>query len=167
MQAMIGCYFKAELLIPVGDQNINLQVWDPCGMERFRSITRAYFRNTFAGILLYDIKNDESFHHLEQWLQDFQENCLPNTYVILVGNKADLRKERKVEFDQAKEFAEIHGIDFLEISARSKANLLRVFTKVACELVKKTKLGQFEGIRIPGIQNNGIDVSQSNREGKC
>lgn len=38
------------------------------GQERFRSITKAYFRRADGVILLYDVTNEKSFINIRQWV---------------------------------------------------------------------------------------------------
>lgn len=38
------------------------------GQERFRSITKAYFRRADGVILLYDVTNERSFINIRQWV---------------------------------------------------------------------------------------------------
>jgi len=38
------------------------------GQERFRSITKAYFRRADGIILLYDVTNERSFINIRQWV---------------------------------------------------------------------------------------------------
>lgn len=38
------------------------------GQERFRSITKAYFRKADGIILVYDVTNERSFINIRQWI---------------------------------------------------------------------------------------------------
>ena len=82
-----------------------------------------------------------SFNELENWLQVIQE-CSPNSYVILIGNKADLEEKREVSPQQAKDFAEKHHLEYFETSALSGQNVLEPFTRLACELTNHGNNGQ-------------------------
>lgn len=51
---------------------------------------------------VYDLTNERSFENLENyWLKEIRNNAPQNAVLLLVGNKADMESERKVEFDRA------------------------------------------------------------------
>ena len=60
--------------------------------------------------MVYDITDLESFQNLGSWLIEIEKNASKNVYKILVGNKSDLEKDRKVTFEQGKEFANQYGM---------------------------------------------------------
>ena len=55
-QATIGVDFGSQV-IQVGDSYIKIQIWDTAGQEDFRAITRAYYREACAALLVYDATN--------------------------------------------------------------------------------------------------------------
>ncbi|QQP50842.1 Ras-related protein Rab-39B [Caligus rogercresseyi] len=86
-----------------------------------RSITRSYYRNTVAALIIYDICNRDSFTHARKHME-------PNKSVfILVGCKLDISEtnpgSREVPTEEARTFAELHGLQFLETSAKSGINV--------------------------------------------
>lgn len=64
---------------------------DPvAGQERFRSISRLYYRGANACILCYSITDAQSFVEMGVWLTELRRN-LPNDVVLhVVGTKADV-----------------------------------------------------------------------------
>lgn len=71
----------------------------------FRTITSSYYRGAHGIIVVYDITNQETFNNVQKWLQEIDRYACENVHKLLVGNKSDLVSERKVQFDQASEFA--------------------------------------------------------------
>lgn len=62
-----------------------------------RSITRAYYRNSVGGLLLFDITNRRSFQNVHDWLEEARSHVQPHSIVfLLVGHKCDLEAERQV-----------------------------------------------------------------------
>lgn len=54
---------------------------------------------------VYDLTNEKSFEHLENyWLKEIRNHAPSNAVLLLVGNKADMEEERKVDFDRAKRY---------------------------------------------------------------
>ena len=44
-------------------------------MERFRTITKSYYRNAHGVILVYDITKERSFLNLPRWISDIMQYC--------------------------------------------------------------------------------------------
>ena len=47
--------------------------------------------------------------------------------MLLVGNKSDLEDRRDVSFEEAQEYAEKHGMAFIETSALDSSNVEQAF----------------------------------------
>ena len=50
--------------------------------------------------------------------------------MVLVGNKKDL-KDRQVKFEEAKQLADLWGIEYIETSAKTNLNCKEAFEKLA------------------------------------
>ncbi|KAI9810610.1 MAG: hypothetical protein M1827_006172 [Pycnora praestabilis] len=89
----IGVEFASKI-IRVGTgarrKRIKLQLWDTAGTERFRSVSRSYYRGAAGAILVYDIASHSSFNALPTFLNDARALASPNLTMLLVGNKTDL-----------------------------------------------------------------------------
>ena len=85
----IGVEFGSRTITHEGKQ-IKLQIWDTAGQEKFRSITRSYYRGTCGALLVYDITRRETFDHIAEWLEDCKKYANPNIVMMLIGNKCDL-----------------------------------------------------------------------------
>ena len=47
---------------------IKLQIWDTSGEEKYRSITKSYYKNAEGLLVIFDITNEESFNHVKNWI---------------------------------------------------------------------------------------------------
>lgn len=63
---------------------------DTAGTERFRSVSRSYYRGAAGAILVYDISSQNTFAQLPTFLNDARALASPLLTVLLAGNKADL-----------------------------------------------------------------------------
>ncbi|KAK5992571.1 GTP-binding protein ypt4 [Cladobotryum mycophilum] len=92
----IGVEFATKI-IKVGSgsrrKRIKLQLWDTAGTERFRSVSRSYYRGAAGAILVYDITSHLSFRGLQPFLNDARALASPHLSMMLVGNKLDLAAE--------------------------------------------------------------------------
>lgn len=90
----IGVEFASKI-VKVGSpgqqrKRIKLQLWDTAGTERFRSVSRSYYRGAAGAILVYDICNQRTFADLGTFLNDARALASPQMSVVCVGNKMDL-----------------------------------------------------------------------------
>jgi GTPase SAR1 family protein len=144
-------------------------------VQLFRSITRSYYRNTAAALIVYDITNRKSFEHITLWLQEIEKNVGPASsdgrsslaVVFLVGAKADLCSRRAVAFTEAAAAAEAQRhcragsvCGAFEVSAKTGHNVSLVFHAVAREIMARMDQGllrvddAWEGIK-PGFVPSG------------
>jgi|SaaInlStandDraft_6_1057023.scaffolds.fasta_scaffold40097_1 small GTP-binding protein len=132
--ATIGVEFQIKTLL-VEDETVQMQIWDPAGHERFRTIVSSYFRGTDAALLIFDLSNKSTFHHLEDWIGRLQENSVNN--LVLVGSKAD-QLPHHVSDEEVQEFcARYDNIPYIATSSKTNHNVSEVFLRVALQLVKQ------------------------------
>ncbi|KAI2168383.1 hypothetical protein LOZ23_002190 [Ophidiomyces ophidiicola] len=103
----VGASFVTKRVLDyTSDTVVRLQIWDTAGQERFRSISRLYYRGANAGLLCYDITNEESFKEMTGWLGELKENLGDDSSIIIhvVGTKSDIvaddPNKRKVPFEK-------------------------------------------------------------------
>ncbi|KAH9903829.1 P-loop containing nucleoside triphosphate hydrolase protein [Xylariomycetidae sp. FL2044] len=96
----IGVEFASKI-IKVGTgarrKRIKLQLWDTAGTERFRSVSRSYYRGAAGAILVYDVTSHNSFRGLQPFLNDARALASPNLTTLMVGNKLDLANDSLVD----------------------------------------------------------------------
>lgn len=140
----VGVDFHAKL-VKVNGHSIKLQLWDTAGQDRFRAIVKAYYRNAVGGLLVYDITNRTSFLELNAWLQDaIQHAEIHKPVFILVGNKSDQGKSREVSTEDAQRYADEHGMQFIETSAKTGRNVEEVFQHLASIIYHKVEDGEIK-----------------------
>lgn len=109
---------------------IKAQIWDTAGQERYRAITSAYYRGAVGALLVYDIAKHLTYENVERWLRELRDHADQNIVIMLVGNKSDLRHLRSVPTEEAKLFAERHGLSFIETSALDSTNVETAFQNI-------------------------------------
>ena len=115
-------------------KKVKIQIWDTAGQDRFRSITKNYYKGAHGIILIYDITNKKSFENVRTWINQIKEEVSEKVSIILVGNKIDDEEHRVVATEDGEKIAKELGLMFFECSAKSGVNIDSTFN----ELVKKT-----------------------------
>jgi small GTP-binding protein len=129
-QPTIGVEFKSYEC-QSGSDRLTLNIWDTAGQEKFRAVSKIYFRSAVGAILVFSLTDRTSFDALDDWLNDIHSLCAPNVDILLVGNKLDLREERVISQNEALSFSERHGIEFIETSAVQAVNISETFLRLA------------------------------------
>lgn len=158
----IGFEFEVEENGKTLQRKVDVSLVDTAGQERFKSITKNYFKGSDGIILMYDITNRESFQNVENWsssIIDAIGNPANSKYlIILLGNKLDLvenkEKERKVTTEEAMKKCEECGFVWGgECSAKSytmekfkemfNEYVIKIYHKVGTKIVRTQVVNKF------------------------
>ena len=99
---------------------VQINLTDTAGQERYKALTKSYYKSSDAAIILYDITDKQSFINIDNWIQSINASTSQidkSTYTIfLMGTKLDLVdsgiKERQVEEDEAQAKCEENNIEW-------------------------------------------------------
>ena len=127
----IGLDYKLKS-VQLDDGNIiKIQIWDTAGQDRFRSITKNYYKGAHGIILIYDITTKQTFQNVKNWITTIKEEVSDKVKIILVGNKIDDEESRKVSTEEGEKMAKEYGLDFYETSAKTGVNIDSTFKEMA------------------------------------
>ncbi|GAB0139336.1 hypothetical protein EsDP_00007551, partial [Epichloe bromicola] len=74
---------------------IQFDVWDTAGQEKFGGLRDGYYINGKCGIIMFDVTSRITYKNVPNWHRDLVRVC-ENIPIVLTGNKVDV-KERKVK----------------------------------------------------------------------
>merc|ERR1719146_246863 len=100
----IGAAFLTQS-VAVDTGTVKFEIWDTAGQERYRSLAPMYYRGAAAAIVVYDITKKDSFNGAKSWEKELQRRGDPNVVIALAGNKADMENKRKVQTEEAQQYA--------------------------------------------------------------
>ncbi len=131
----IGVEFKIKT-ISIDDSNVvDIQIWDTCGQEKFRTLTRQYYREANLVMLVFDLTSKSSFKEVINWINDVKEHGPKECLCVLIGNKSDL-SSRAVNFGEAVDFAKMYGMDYFEVSAKTGSGIKFMFDIMSRSYIK-------------------------------
>ena len=119
----------------INDIQVELQIWDTAGQEKYRSLSPIYCRDASAGILVFDITNKETFQKLDNWHQIFTDVAGQDAILYVVANKCDLVGEEQVQREDAEKWAKEKESPIYFTSAKNGDNIKQLFHDIAEHLV--------------------------------
>jgi len=121
------------------DATVTLMFWDIAGQPQFYMLHRPYFNGADGILLVFDITRSSTFSNINNWYSSAVKYGLSGVPRILIGNKVDLKDERKIILPMAEHLSEKLNAPYFETSALTGENVKVVFQKIA-ELVFKSKV---------------------------
>ncbi len=89
-----------------------------------------YYRGAVGALLVYDIAKHLTFENVDRWLKELRDHADHNIVIMLVGNKSDLRHLRAVATEDAKGYAQMRNLSFIETSALDSTNVDQAFQTI-------------------------------------
>ncbi|KAI0170248.1 ras family protein [Pestalotiopsis sp. NC0098] len=143
----IGVEFASKI-IKVGTgarrKRVKLQLWDTAGTERFRSVSRSYYRGAAGAVLVYDLTNHSTFRALQPFLNDANALASPNLSTIL-QRATEAPEGREVSSADATRWASRVNVPVaMEVSAFTGEGVDEVFARLARMILTKIELGEID-----------------------
>lgn len=128
----------SEKMIIKQNNIIRLMLWDLGGQQRFEAIRRNAYAGAEGVIYVFDLTNPKTLLDLTNWQKELKKNLKKEkkSVSLLVGNKSDMIKERKVTQEEIDEFSKKNQLKYYETSALNGTNVEKAFKELADQLVK-------------------------------
>jgi small GTP-binding protein len=122
----IGLEFNTVTIKLKSGGVVKLAIWDLAGQPQFYYLRKEFYSGSRATALVFDLTSQDSFLQLRVWHDEILQAC-PFQNFLLVGNKTDLKRSRKVSEEIAQRFADSIGAPYLETSAKKGRQVRRMF----------------------------------------
>ena len=127
----IGLDYRLKTMTLQSGKEVKLQIWDTAGQDRFRSITKNYYKGSHGIILIYDVTSLKTFENVKSWVSQIHEEISDKVVIYLVANKIDMDDLRKVTKEEGKKLAEELDVPFVETSAKTGENIDYIFSDIS------------------------------------
>jgi len=134
---------------------IQFDVWDTAGQEKFGGLRDGYYINGQCGVIMFDVTSRITYKNVPNWHRDLVRVC-ENIPIVLCGNKVDV-KERKVKAKTIT-FHRKKNLQYYDISAKSNYNFEKPFLWLARKLVGNPTL---EFVAAPALAPPEAQVDQA------
>ena len=117
-------------------KTISLDIWDTAGQEKYKSLTKFFYKDAAVAILVYDVTNKNSFESMKNfWYGQIQDFGSKNIILGVAGNKCDMYEKEEVNENEGKEFAESIGAFFEITSAKNNTGINELFETASNKFV--------------------------------
>ncbi|KAK8897469.1 hypothetical protein M9Y10_015421 [Tritrichomonas musculus] len=130
----IGVDYKTKV-IDIDGTSLKLQIFDTAGQEKFRTITKTYYRGAKGILVVFDVSRKDTFVLTRFWIDSIKESATSDVDVALVGNKCDL--PRAVTKEEASKYADEYKIPYFETSAKDGTNVSEIFAYLGKTILKR------------------------------
>ena len=138
----------------IGNNEI-LKIIETSGQERDKRVTNIIYKNAIAYIIVFDMKNEESYNNIKLWLDLIENNAHkidPIIYIVGIENdegNTNVKKKEDIEVFLWG-YNKIKKIDYEIINTKTNKNINKVFE------------GIIEMINISNEGNNQLDRQLKN-----
>lgn len=109
--------------------SLRMNIWDTAGQEKFRAVTRQFYRDSHGAIIVFDLTKRNTFNGVQNWIKELKTHGNEETEIIILGNKSDLSNEREISEEDIK--SEIKNkYKYFEVSAKSGNNISLAFDEL-------------------------------------
>jgi len=163
----IGTELSKKSLLVSQNKMLELFIWDTCGQEKYRSITRQYYAKAHTILLVFDLTSEKAFDDLQSWYEEALEyindaKCM----FFLLGNKSDLKEEIKINEEDIRAFMKKNQKikQYFEVSALNGHNIDLSFDKIGNHLlityeIEKINMDVYKNLYLK-IKKNDNDANK-------
>ena len=170
LQTSTGGSFSSKELIFDNGKTLKLEIWDTAGQEKYRALTKIFYKSASAALLVYDITKRKTFEELKSyWILQIKESAPKNIITAIVGNKEDLLDKEEVDEKEARNFAEDNGALFFTTSAKNSVGINELFFEIGkkyigCNSNVKVSINKDEESDLNSEDKSDIINNDNNRK---
>ena len=127
----------ASKIITLNKGELNIGFWDTSGQEKYKSLIKFFVKDADSIVLGYDVTRKGSFDNMKTFWYDFVLEFSNTNLLYLLGNKIDLKNERKVSRIEAKNYCKEKNIRYFEISCLASIGIKEFLDDLTNELIKR------------------------------
>ena len=134
-QSTTGATFSSKDIQCSNGRLLKFDIWDTAGQEKYRSLTKMFYKDAAAAILVYDITRKDSFDEIRNyWAEQIKEHSPKKIVIALAANKSDLYEEEKVPEEEGRKLATEIGALFASTSAKNQQGIEDLFNSIGNKL---------------------------------
>ena len=179
MSTSVSAQFTSKIMeFPEQKRTLRFDIWDTVGQEKYRSLTKIFYKDAKIIIFVYDITTEYSFNALQTyWYTETVDNTDGEPIYAVCANKYDLYDKAVVKTEDGKKFADKIKAIFQNTSAKSDTGINILFENLGKKIINPNydyKNLKKENIILNESNNNNNDDKNgknnnngNNKKGCC
>jgi len=133
----VSAQFISKIIkFPEYSKNLKFDIWDTVGQEKYRSLTKIFYKDADIIIFVYDITTEFSFKAIKDyWYKETKEHTDIEPILALAANKIDLYKDEQITNSDGKEYADEINAIFQNTSALSNTGIDNLFENLGRKFI--------------------------------
>ena len=133
----VSAQFISKIMkFPEYSKNLKFDIWDTVGQEKYRSLTKIFYKDADIIIFVYDITTEFSFKAIKDyWYKETKEHTDIEPILALAANKIDLYKDEQITNSDGKEYADEINAIFQNTSALSNTGIDNLFENLGRKFI--------------------------------
>lgn len=95
-------------------EDLKLYMWEITSIKDCQS----FFKDANGIFIFFDITNEKSFLNIQDYINAVKNYNKMNIPIIILGSKSDQNSDRKILYQDAKNFADSMNMNYFEISSK-------------------------------------------------
>ncbi|XP_054155152.1 uncharacterized protein LOC128953661 [Oppia nitens] len=120
--------------------HLKIAVWDSSALPQYRLVSRLYYTDVSAAIIVYDVTKRMTYERTNYWINTIREQSSILKYIIIVGNKTDLRDRfdgEHVGRQDGQQLANRQHTEFVECSAKFGLGVDQLFCRTFDGMIRR------------------------------
>ena len=154
-------YASKKIEYPHLNKTLVLDIWDTAGQEKYKSLTKFFYKDAEMIIIVYDITRKESFDNIKNyWYKEVQQLAGKNVILGIVGNKCDLYDDEAVPENEARKYAKSINAIYALTSAQNNFGISELFKNIGNKYLDPNFQEKVQSSINTQIQNKGITLDK-------
>ena len=147
--------------IEINKYDIDLTIMDTAGQERFRSLTKMFYKGADGILVGFDLTNKNSFEQVNYWIEQIEEKKNKDfpVSIVLFGNKCDKKRQIVVKDDEIELLKKKYNFQYFATSAKDGTNVKNAFEYLIKTIIKAKGLLKKIGLS-PNIPFDDIEIKE-------
>ena len=126
--ATIGMDIRMKRL-EINNTEVNISITDTAGEERFRSITKMFYKGADGILVGFDLTEPNTLEQVNFWIEEIEKNKSREYPISLVlfGNKCDDKENIKVKEENINKIKNKFNLECFKTSAKDGTNVQTIF----------------------------------------
>ena len=154
-------YASKKIEYPHLNKTLVLDIWDTAGQEKYKSLTKFFYKDAEMIILVYDITTIEPFDNIKNyWHKEVEQLAGKNVILGIVGNKCDLYDDEAVPEYEARKYAKSINAIYALTSAQNNFGISELFKNIGNKYLDPNFQEKVQSSFNTQIQNKGITLDK-------